>query len=417
MSAASDDPVEPPRGQRLRMLALLAVGQVLSMAPWFSASAVVPQLVEAWGLDGAQQAWLTVAVQLGFVIGALASALSQLADRVPARVLIGGGSLLAAAGTAAIPAFARGSGDALVARVVTGIGLALVYPPAMKLAATWTRAARGVAIGVLVGALTVGSALPHLLNALGAGPGSAAMPDWKRVLDGAALLAIVGGVLVAVSVRDGPFAVRGARFAFGDLGLVLRDRGVRLANLGYLGHMWELYAMWAWVPLCLLASYERAGLDAQLARLAGFAAVGAGGFGAVVAGRLADRLGRTAITSASLAVSGSCCLVAGALFEHPLALTGLCIVWGFAVVADSAQFSAAVTELADPRLAGTALAAQTCVGFLLTAGAIHAVPTLVAALGWRHVFAVLAVGPAVGVWAMLRLRSLPEASRLAGGRR
>jgi MFS family permease len=218
-------------------------------------------------------------------------------------------------------------------------------------------------------------------------------------------------------VRDGPYLAVTARFDPHAIRSILLTRGARLATLGYLGHMWELYAMWAWVPIFLLASYEETGWSPRAARFAGFGVLAAGTLGCVLAGRLADRLGRTRITTWSLAISGACCLLAGLFFRHPAALTALCLVWGFAVVADSAQFSAAVSELADSRYVGTALTIQTSLGFLLTLFTIRMIPPLAGRFGWERAFLILALGPAFGAWSIMRLRRLPEAARMASGNR
>ena len=372
------------------------------MSVWFSASAIAPQLREAWSLSASQTGWLASAVQLGFVAGTAAAALLNLADLVPARAYFGASALAAAACNAAL-LVAGGFGPALGTRFGVGFFLAGVYPPAMKMIATWYKDGRGFAIGTIVGALTVGKASPFLLHGLehaGIAP--------VVVLASAASAA--GGLLVLAGYRDGPFAFARRPFAWGLVGTVLRQREVRLAIGGYLGHMWELYAMWSWVAAFLAAG---AGLAARAADVAGFAAIAAGGAGCVVGGRLADRYGRERLTMWAMAVSGTCAVVVGPVSGSAVLAVAVALVWGFAVVADSAQFSALVTELAPAHAVGTALTLQTSLGFLLTMASIQLVPRLVDTVGWRWAFVALAIGPAFGIEAMgrlLRLRVSPPAA-------
>ena len=399
------------------MLAIVGGGELLAMAPWFSASAVAPQLAREWDLGVLGLPALAIAVQLGFVVGALALALTAAADVVPAPRLFAAGAIVAAAANLGFAFLARDPASALPFRIATGLALAGVYPIGLKLIAGWFRRERGLAVGVLVGGLTVGSALPYLLRAVGASQGL----DWQASVALASAVGVAGGLLVLAGASDGPWDVPAPRFSLDVARAAFRDPAVRLANLGYLGHMWELYAMWTWVPLFVAASFVAAGMDDPAsASLAAFAIVASGGVGCVVAGVLADRLGRTAVTIVAMALSGSSAIVAGLLFgAAPAVLVAVGIVWGVTVVADSAQFSTAVSELAPAGTAGSALALQTAAGFLLTGLTILAVGLIGPgdASGWRLAFGLLALGPVVGIAAMLRLRGRPEAVRMAGGRR
>ena len=396
---------------RWRALVLLSLAELLGMSLWFSASAVVPALRVEWNMSASSAGWLTIAVQLGFVCGTLLSAFLNLPDVFSVRYLFAVSALAGALTNAAFGIYAHNAQTGIAFRFLTGMFLAGVYPPGMKIMATWFQRSRGMALGVLVGALTLGKASPYLLNALGS-------PNWRQNIFFISLLAIAGGFVVLVFVGDGPHALPAARFDWRQATGVFRNQGVRLASFGYFGHMWELYAMWVWIPVMIRASLAVSKAAPLAAEVASFLVIGCGAVGCVVAGLVADRVGRTVVTSWAMAISGSCCLLIGFLFGgNPFLLLLLAAVWGATVVADSAQFSACVTELGDPQYVGTALTMQTCVGFLLTTISIELVPYFVSAVGWRYAFAILAPGPLLGVFAMLRLRALPAAAKIAHGRR
>jgi MFS family permease len=401
--------VEDAAGRR-RALTLLTVAVTFGMTTWFSASAVIPQLRVSWNLPDSSAAWLTIAVQLGFVAGAILSSLFNLADLVALRKVI----LIGAAGAAAANALLLAANDAAGAiplRFATGFFLAGVYPPAFKLMATWTRRARGTALGVLAGAISVGSATPHFVNALGG-------LEWRVVVVVTSILTLIGGAAAYVLVREGPFPFARAIFDPRQIGKVLTNRGVRLASLGYFGHMWELFAMWAWFVAFFAAELEANGsTSASAAPLATFAVIAIGAAGCWIGGILGDNWGRTRTTALMMTVSASCALLIGLAFgRSPWLVLVVGLVWGFTVIADSAQFSTMVTELADQAYVGTALTLQLALGFTLTVATIWLIPRLEDAVTWRWAFAVLVPGPLLGVVAMLRLRSLPEAALIAQGR-
>ena len=403
--------------KKWRTVLLLALAELLVMGLWFSASAVTPSLAGLWDLSGGQVAWLTMAVTVGFVAGALLSALTNVSDVYSPRLILVISSFVGAAATALITV-AGGFGPAVGLRFITGFAMAGVYPVGMKIMATWMKEDRGLGIGLLIGALAIGNASPHLIRAVGG------IDNWQFVLFVAAALAAVGGVIGLWVGELGPYRTAPARFNWRYIGELFRDRGLRLANFGYLGHMWELYSMWTWISLFLLASYEATGQTtlwgmsaATTASLMTFFVIAASGPSSLIAGWLGDRLGRTRITMAILALSGACALLIGFFFGlNPWLVTLMALLWGFAVAPDSGQYSTAVSELSDPEYMGTALTLQTSMGFLLTLITVRLVPTLVDSFGWQWSFAILALGPLFGIWAMRRLKQSPDAAKLAGGR-
>ena len=384
---------------RWRMLATISIAELLGMSLWFAASAVAPELGQRWSLDRSAIGWLTSIVQFGFVIGTALAATMNVADIVPARWYFASAALAAACANAAL-AITDSYSMALTLRFATGFFLAGVYPPAMKMAATWFRARRGLAIGAVVGALVIGKSTPYLIHAFpGASPATVVLV--------ASAGAVCAAALIALTYRDGPYAFGARPFSMRLVATVLSDREWRLATGGYLGHMFELYSFWTWIPAfaaASLAATAGAGTGKGVVSIIAFVAIAVGGIGSIWGGFAADRRGREWLVTVAMIASGSCALLAPAVFGRSTALLiAIAVVWGFFVVADSAQFSALVTESVPSHAVGTALTIQTSLGFLLTMVSIQLVPPLVGAAGWKWAFPMLALGPAAGVWSIRRL--------------
>jgi MFS family permease len=392
-------------------LVLLALAMLLAMTTWFSATAVLPQLRTAWALTAVQASFLTIAVQVGFAAGALVSAFFNLADVIAARTLM----LLGTLGAATVNLLligANSAGPAIGLRFLTGVFLAGVYPPGLKAMSTWFRAGRGTALGVMVGSLTLGSAAPEFLNGIGGA-------HWHTVIAATSVMTVLGGLTARYLASDGPFPFPKAVFDPRQAASVMRNRAVRLAVAGYFGHQWELYAMWAWIFAFSRAVLAAHGMvnPTRDAAFAAAAIIGSGAAGCWVGGILGDRWGRARLTRLAMALSGMCCVLIGPAARLGAApVIALAVFWGFWVVADSAQFSAIVTETSEQRYAGTALTVQLAAGYTLTVVTIWLIPVVQHAVGWTWAFAVLAPGPLLGAVAMTKLLYIPEARLIAGGR-
>lgn len=399
--------------ERRKTLAVVSLATLFGLSVWFSTNAVGPALEVEKGFSTSDLSWLTVAVQLGFVAGTLIIAVTNLADLINARYVFGASAAIAGLlnlGVIPLDDF----GAVLTVRFATGIFLAGVYPPGMKIISGWFRSGRGIALGIMIGALTIGSGSPHLLR-------SGFVDNWEATIIGSSILAGLSALLVVLLVRDGPYNVSGARFDPRYLLRVFTERGPRLTLFGYLGHMWELYAMWAWIGVFLGTVYgvkTITGTSFELASAVAFAAFVAGAIASYAAGLMAERWGRAYTTSLAMLISGGSALFVGFLpIDWEWAIAVLVLVWGASVIADSAQFSTSMTELCEPEYVGTMLTFQTGLGFALTAISIRLVPIIENSAGWGWAFAILAIGPALGIAAMMRLRSVPESLKLASGRR
>lgn len=388
-----------------RALLLLSLAELLGMSLWFTGTAVIPQVTALWHSGLALGSWLTIAVQIGFSIGAITFALFNIPDVFsPIKVFVVS-AFLAAAANAAFAFFAAEPVTATLLRGATGFFLAGVYPVGMKIMAGWFQRGRGFALGVMIGALTVGSAVPHAAAAIGRIP-------WRGVVLLGSVQALIGGLIVAAGVRQGPFAMPQSRFDPAQILEIVRNRPLRLANLGYLGHMWELYSMWGWIAVIVAASakWSRSQSEALAALTIAIGAVGCIWAG-VASDKLQDQAAsvrvaqRARVTMIAMAISSACCVLAALVWHKPALLIPLSLIWGIAVIADSAQFSTIISEVSDKNYVGTALTCQVALGFLLTAAVIRLMVSIADRFGWNWALASMAIGPLLGIWAMSGLLS------------
>ncbi|ANK80694.1 MFS transporter [Minwuia thermotolerans] len=397
-------------------IGLLCVAEIAALSVWFTGAATLPAIRAETQISDLQASLYSSMLSVGFVVGTLTSAILGLADRWRPQYFFCGAALLAGAANAAVAFLDPASPLVPVLRLTIGASLAGCYPVGMKMVSTWAKGDMGLLVGILVGALTLGSGAPHLSQAFLQGL------DWRVTLYVSSAACVLAAALVLL-VRLGPNALPAAAFRPAAVLEGWRSRALRLANFGYFGHMWELYAVWGWIAVFLHASFSawygegdpRAGYHASLTA---FGVLGAGAIGAIGAGLVADRIGRTTVTIAAMAMSAACCMTVGFLFGGPPGpLIALCLFWGVVVIADSAQFSSAVMELADRERVGTMVTAQTSLGFLLTLAPLHLLPEAAELMGWEWAFWIIAAGPLLGCVAMARLRAHPDAVRIAGGRR
>jgi MFS family permease len=405
--------LDPAKTSPWFALSIISICLVGAMSTWFSGTVILPELTLRSGLGESEMVWLTNAVQLGFVIGAIVLAFFNLSDSMPLILLIAFSCTLAAIANLLL-IWTDTPLSIIAVRLLTGVALSGVYPSVVKLIATWFQKSRGVAMGVIIGALTLGSAAPHFFRAM------TPDTDWLIVIWVSSLMTFLAGMILVFFVSEGPFYFARTRFKPSQIIQVLNNKPLALVNIGYLGHMWELYAMWAWILTFahfLLNDFDWVPFGAP--EYFSFFIVSIGAIGCVIAGYLSDIYGRCYITAALMLVSGSCAFSIGFLVNTSPFLFGLiALLWGLTIIADSGQFSAAVTELSEPNLVGTALTVQMAIGFGITMITIWLVPVFAQLFGsFQWMFLLLAPGPFIGAIAMLLLRRHPQSEKLALGKR
>ena len=383
------------------ILITIVVAQFCCTSLWFAGNGVMGELIDTFSLPEQSLGHLTAAVQLGFILGTLTFAVFTIADRLsPSKVFLICAILGSFCNLGAI-----WQGHTLMSllsiRAMTGFFLAGIYPVGMKIAADHYSTGLGKSLGLLVGALVLGTAFPHLAKGL-----SAALP-WRSVLMITSSLAALGGILMWLLVPDGPYRVRAKSFDPSAFVQVFKRPGLRSAALGYFGHMWELYAFWAFVPVLLKTYLEHKSALTDSIPVASFSVIGIGSIGCIVGGFLSDIWGEKRTAFVALCCSCVCCLVTPwmyALPSYPLFICFL-LIWGFVVIPDSPLFSSLVAQQVEASIKGTALTIINCIGFAITIISIQLLNTLSTVIDPRYVYPVLAVGPVMGLWALHRHQS------------
>ena len=384
-----------------RALIWIGLSELFALSLWFSASVIAPELIEVWNLSSNSEGWLSTSVPIGFVIGALFSSYFGVADRFNPRKVFAVSVFLGAILNALL-ILVDYAFFGILLRILTGITLAGVYPIAVKILSQWFPQKRGFAIGILIAALTLGSSLPHFVIMF------FSSLNWKLVIICTSALALLSAIIVTYILEDAPIMSEKSPFSLKLIKKVVTNKPVMLANYGYFGHMWELYAMWTWLPAFLTASFSAYSPEFPhwFIALSSFISIGiAGGIGCVVGGLISDKIGRANLTIISMFISAICSILIGFTFGQFIWITLIiCIIWGMSVISDSAQFSAAVSEIAEVEYVGTALTFQMCIGFLITIFSINLIPIIQRIVGWEWVFTILAIGPILGIVFMVKYR-------------